>query len=266
MTYLHTNVIRFNLIQVLKYPVFLTLAISNLILPLFLFFFVNIEISNEVIKSITIGSLKISEENFYTFMQMFTKNMFDLYRMLFIFLVIIGYSYFLADLYKNDLTILSLSKNISRNSFYGSSLLSIFLLLLILIITLGFSFDIYLSLKLKYSINFLVTKYLVALFFNSLIIFSLINILSIVTKNFTLLMLIALLLNFLILPLINFIDSEIIKNIIELISGYITYYQSFKFDFEALPNISTSKLIYSFIYILFCFFISSLHFNKYDFS
>lgn len=265
MKIIHLNQIKFQLIQLIKYPVFLFLNLLNSSILLFFIFFVNVEFKDNTIKTITIGTIHIGEEILYSFIPLFTQDIIKIYLSLLLFLIIIGYSYFLSNLYKSDLTILSLLKNISRRSYFLSHILSFFLILLIITFLFSIFLDAIIHLKIKLPLSFFITKLLSIEIIKIVLILSLLNLISIFTKNFTLIFLFGLLIYFLILPSIYFINNDTAKTILNLITGNILYYRSLSSDLEALPNLTPIDMIYTLVYVIGCYLISFLHFNKYDF-
>jgi ABC-type transport system involved in multi-copper enzyme maturation permease subunit len=74
-----------------------------------------------------------------------------------------------------------------------------------------------------------------------------------------------LLLYFLILPSFNLINNGTLRTLLNFITGNIIYFQSVRFNFGVVPNLSSIDIVYPLIYVLVCYLISFLHFNKYDF-
>lgn len=265
MKVIHLNQIKFQFIQLSKYPIFIFLNLINLSILLFFIFFVHIEYIDNNIKSVSIGSLHLDEETLYRFIPLFTKDIFEIYQSLLLFLITIGYSYFLVNLYKNDLTVLSLLKNISRKSYFFSYLLSFFLMLSIVVFLFSIFLDTIIYLKIESTLIFIISKNLFITFIKIILLLSLLNLISILTKNFTLIFLIGLLLYFLILPSFNLINNGTLRTLLNFITGNIIYFQSVRFNFGVVPNLSSIDIVYPLIYVLVCYLISFLHFNKYDF-
>ncbi len=262
---ININIIKHTVREVYSQAPIILVWLITLVILLVLIFSFNVEVKGEEIVSMRLIGISIDESEFETFGIGLLSDLYEFFKIVFMFLFIMQSSALFHSLLKNSLLGIILTRSVSRTKLIISVFLgeTFAILLLLGTLTTGVVTILFFKTGLVFPLPFYICC---LLFYEVVSMLALLMFLSLIIKDFLAISVSGVLIYFLLLPLLQNAHKMkiVIASYIKILFPYIT---ELRYQFNNLiynDPVAWNMLIYNLLYVILYTAFATYIFNKQD--